>query len=407
VADHAVGHPRRAEGGFLIDVSATSPNAHGFRETIPTIDVYFDTHWAFSPSSRVEPVTGVDDLYGAGNARGGDFDYFVNLDGSDPPSGSDLPSEAAIRITDRRDFAGLYGQVRWEPAERWRLEVGLRLNHTAEYRRTKTVDFASGTTVSGQDRRNLWRGSGFAAATWTAWERDLDSLNAYVDYRNTFKPAAVDFGLDSEPEILAPETAESYEAGLKCRLLEGKLAVDLSAFRMDFRNLLVSQSAGGAPVLVNAGAARFSGLELEAAWRLHPNLTWRLGTSLHDARFHDFVTEFAGVPAQLAGNRVEMSPRNMASTGLVLSGARGWQGHLEMSWVGSRFLNKRNTARAPAYTTWEAGVGYRRGAMEIRLDGWNLNDRRPPVAESELGDAQYYLLPARRLEMTLLWTFGC
>jgi hypothetical protein len=41
-----------------------------------------------------------------------------------------------------------------------------------------------------------------------------------------------------------------------------------------------------------------------------------------------------------------------------------------------------------------------------KLDGWNLNDRRPPVSESELGDAQYYLLPARRLEMTLLWTFG-
>ena len=397
---------QRVLRGFLVDVSTVDPNAHGFRETIPSTDVYFDTHMALSPSSRVELVAGVDNLYGEGNARGGDFDYFVNLDGRGAPSGSDLPSQAAIRITDRRDFAGLYGQVRWEPAERWHLEMGVRLNHTAEHRRTKTVDFASGTTVSGQDRRNLWRGSGFAGVSWTAWKRDLDSLNAYVDYRNTYKPAAVDFGLDSESEILAPETAESYEAGLKSRLLEGKLAIDLSAFRMDFQNLVVSQSVGGTPTLVNAGTTRFSGLELEAAWRLHPNLTWRLGTSLHDARFRDFVTEFAGVPAQLAGNRVEMSARNMASTGLVHSRDRGWQGHLEVSWVGSRFLNKRNTARAPAYATWGGGVGYRRDKLEIRLDGWNLNDQRPPVAESELGDAQYYLLPARRIEMTLLWTFG-
>ena len=30
-----------------------------------------------------------------------------------------------------------------------------------------------------------------------------------------------------------------------------------------------------------------------------------------------------------------------------------------------------------------------------RVDGENLSDRRDPVAESELGDAQYYRLPAR------------
>jgi len=36
----------------------------------------------------------------------------------------------------------------------------------------------------------------------------------------------------------------------------------------------------------------------------------------------------------------------------------------------------------------------------------NLNDQRPPVAESELGDAQYYLLPARRVEVSARWLLG-
>ncbi len=37
----------------------------------------------------------------------------------------------------------------------------------------------------------------------------------------------------------------------------------------------------------------------------------------------------------------------------------------------------------------------RRWRWELRLDGYNLTDRRDPVAESELGDAQFYRLPGR------------
>jgi outer membrane receptor protein involved in Fe transport len=44
-------------------------------------------------------------------------------------------------------------------------------------------------------------------------------------------------------------------------------------------------------------------------------------------------------------------------------------------------------------------VGYRRGAWELRLQGKNLTDRRDPISESELGDAQYYRMPARRFDV--------
>lgn len=42
---------------------------------------------------------------------------------------------------------------------------------------------------------------------------------------------------------------------------------------------------------------------------------------------------------------------------------------------------------------------------ELRLDGRNLGNRRDPVAESELGDAQYYLLPARTVEVSYRYFF--
>jgi len=47
-----------------------------------------------------------------------------------------------------------------------------------------------------------------------------------------------------------------------------------------------------------------------------------------------------------------------------------------------------------------AGVGYRFSRYEVRVDGTNLSDERDPIAESELGDAQYYRMPARAYRLT-------
>jgi len=65
---------------------------------------------------------------------------------------------------------------------------------------------------------------------------------------------------------------------------------------------------------------------------------------------------------------------------------------------GRCYLNKRNTALAPAFTTVDAGLAYRTGRAELRLDGRNLGNRRDAVAESEFGDAQYYRMTARTIQ---------
>jgi len=64
-------------------------------------------------------------------------------------------------------------------------------------------------------------------------------------------------------------------------------------------------------------------------------------------------------------------------------------------------LDKRNRALASPFTTVDIGVGYRVDRWELRLDGRNLGDARDPISESELGDAQYYRLPARRFDFTV------
>jgi iron complex outermembrane receptor protein len=391
--------------GFLVDLAPVDPNAHGFRNTIKTTDIYFDTHVTWSGSSRYRVVAGLDHLHGKGSAHGGDFDYFVNLDGSNPPDGAQLPSAADIHINDRRDFSGLYGFLEWTPGPAWRLEVGGRVNRTDESRDTSLLDIESQDFEQGSGKLSKVRASGTAALMWTPWRQGLDSLGFFGGYRNSYKPAAIDFGLDSAPDVLNPETAESYELGSKIRTLDGRLSIEVSAFLMDFDNLVTATIIDGLPGLINTGKQRFKGVEAAVAWRLANHLSGRATYSLHDAKFTDFVQEFDGVPTQLAGKRLEMSARHLASAGLVYAPPQGLTGVVELNYVGSRFLNKRNTAPVEGYATLSMGAGYRTGRWEFRVDGRNLTDRRDAVSESELGDAQYYRMTARRVDAAVAVKF--
>ena len=107
------------------------------------------------------------------------------------------------------------------------------------------------------------------------------------------------------------------------------------------------------------------------------------------------------MPFRLDGNRLELSAKELASIGLVWAPPAGWRADASAEYVGSRFLDKRNRAEADPYTVLSAGLGYRWSDWEVRADGRNLSDERDPVAESELGDAQYYLLPSRTFRLTL------
>jgi iron complex outermembrane receptor protein len=394
--------------GFLVSLDPVA-EAHGLREDIEVTDLYVDTHFSWSQSSRWKAVLGADHLHGEGEAKGADFDYEAPLDGSFAPVVAE-PDDFFISIGDRREFSGLYAFGEWNPAPRWRFEAGARLNRTSETREGENTE--EGPPPPGEEEGSEsddTKLSGSAGVSFTAWESGTDRVRLFADYRNTFKPAATDFGLEEGEEgeggILKPETANSVEVGLKSRFADNRLSLELAAFQMDFKNLVIAQAINGLPSLTNAGAERFKGFEAALGWRMAGQVSARATYSFHDAKFRDFLTEFDGVPTQLAGKRLEMSARHLFSAGLVRAPERGVLAGVQLNWVGSRFLNKRNTALADAYGTVSASLGYRADKWEARVDGRNLNDARDPVAESELGDAQYYRLNARRFDVTVARRF--
>jgi iron complex outermembrane receptor protein len=392
--------------GFLREEFETGPgenNADGYRQDFEGNDYYFDTHFAWQRDEALSLVAGVDLLGGKGEAMSENFEYLVALDGSNAPSSRGQRIDERPELEDERTFAGGYVQALWKPAERWTVDAGVRLNSTRE-KQEGEVETEDGEEKA-VDERTETRLSGGFGASFLAWHDDNGGVWVYADYKDAFKPAAIDFGPEAEGEILKPETAQTIEAGLKGSHGGGRFNWQASASRMDFENLVIARTVNGRPSLENAGEQRFEGVEVEGKYRLSEALILQGSYAHHSAEFRDFVQEFDGVPTQLRGHTLELSPDQLGALGLTWAPERGLVGWGSVNYIGERFLNKRNTAVAGSYTTVAAGIGYRFERGEVRLDGFNLTDERDPVAESELGESQYYRLPARFLRASLTWRF--
>jgi len=400
--------------GFLeepVDDDEEGENSHGLQEKINLTDVYVDSHFSWKLRHGVTFLAGADYLHGTGSARGADFDYFVHLNGTfEEPVPK--PDELDVTIEDHRDFIGPYASVEWQPTDRLRFDAGIRLNVTHESR--ENADPGAGTESEG-DQTNT-RASGSLGAIFTAWQRGQDSVRFYANYRDTFKPAAIDFGIGEGDEeegggeeegsgILKPETSRSIEGGIKGQFLDRRVEWEASGFYMDFTNLVVATEVDGLPALENAGSEHFKGFEGGASVYLGHNVVARGSYSYHDARFNNFVDIIDGEPKQLAGNRLEVSAHNLASGSVFYLPQHGMMGGVSINYTGSRFLDRDNASLAPGFASVDLSIGYRKPRWELRVDARNIADRRDAVAASELGEGSFYLMTSRRVESSFSFHF--
>jgi outer membrane receptor protein involved in Fe transport len=371
-------------------------------------DDYFDTHLA-NELGAVSLVLGADLLYGYGRqvTLNGNSAYTVPLDGSVvPPPTTQLPVNEVGFVADKRVFAGQYAQLDWKPDGRWDLLVGVRLNEADENKLSSdytTPPFTNIITYAQEsDSRNITRPTETAGVSYRAWSEGKDELVTYADFRNAFKPSALDFGPDYQPAVLLPETAKSYEVGLKGAAADGRLAWQAEAFRLDFSNLVVATESG---FLTNAAGERLQGVELETRYSFSRDLTVAANYTYHDAYFtqYQFFAIDTGNYVNVAGNELPLSPHQLASAGVLFQPPQGLNGSLVLNYVGRRYLDEENIAPVGGYTRIDATLGYRFGHYEVDLEGTNLSNQRPPVSASEFGSESFYLLNARMLWLRLTY----
>lgn len=366
-------------------------------------DDYADTHLTHAFGGDTTLVVGADLLYGHGwqTTLNGNSAYNVPLSGAvTPPPTSQLVVNEIGTVNDRRLFAGQYAQLDWKPDARWDVTAGVRINETREAKTSSDLVLPPPQLAAEISSRTEARVSETIGASYRLWTQGADEAVVYADFRDAFKPSALDFGPDYTPDVLRPETAQSYEAGLKGALAGGRLSYQAELFLLNFHNLVVATSSGA---LVNAGGERLKGAEFELRYQVTPDLALAGNFAWHDARYTQylFVDPDTGLNVDVAGRQLPLSPHVLASAGVLYTPKHGLNATLVANYVGRRYLDEENTAPVGGYATLAGSLGYRFGRYLVQVEGANLTNQRPPVTSSEFGSESFYLLPARTVWLRL------
>ncbi len=248
--------------------------------------------------------------------------------------GSDLVSSYGSHT---KAFA-LYAQVDYKLTEALKLSLGARYNHEAKdvtrYFRIN-YDAANGITAP-LVVANIPYGAipdakynNFSPSATLAYAID-PTINVYARFARGFKSggfngesnvfvaptAACPSGAKELCDPYKPEKVDSYELGLKTRLLDNKLIFNLAAFRDEHKDIQLSiftAGFGATSVVRNAAGARIQGLEFETV--IHPvdALTINGSLAILDATYKNFVD--GGV--DVSKNRAfPHAPKTTASAGI-------------------------------------------------------------------------------------------
>jgi iron complex outermembrane recepter protein len=360
-------------------------------------DDYFDTHITNTNFRNATIMVGADLLYGLGTQTtlNGNAAYTVPLDGSViPPSTTQLPVNEIGTTNDKRVFGGQYAQLDWKPGTRVDVIAGIRLNEAYEQKSSSDFTLPPPTLLAESVSKTMIRPSETIGISYKFWSDGRDEAVAYADFRNAFKPSAIDFGPDYTPDLLSPETAQSYEAGLKGALADGRFNYQAELFLMNFNNLVVATSSGA---LANAAAEKLKGVEIETRYQVAKDLALAASGSYHDAYFAQYNFFDGDSTVNVAGRQLPLSPHVLASAGFLYTPTQGFNSTIVAQYVGRRFLDEENVAAVGGYTNLSATLGYGWGHFAVSLEGNNLTNQRPPVSASEFGSESFYLLNARTL----------
>jgi iron complex outermembrane receptor protein len=365
---------------------------------------------------RHDWIAGAALTWGRTTASGIGFDVEQRLSrrGADAPDWRDVPVGDHRSFEDTRTFAGVYAHDEWTPVRAFTLSGGGRFDqaHETLHAFGQEVGFAADVT-DGSKTSAAWSGD-LGALVRLLPAGGPHTLNAYGNWKSSFKPAAPNLTEAESAHILDPERTHSMEGGLKGSLWRGQVTFDAAVFQMDFHNMVVGAvDAGGNPVNVNAGHERFKGTEASLGVRPEavPGLSVSLGWANHDPRFVQFA--FFADPADpaslsdVSGNFIELAPRqlwNARASYAPVSWASAWVAGRHQ---GNRAMKRRKQYEAarwtPPFSEVDAGVTLDWQRAELVVAGRNLGDDVHWAAESDIGDSQFYYAPPRRVTATLTY----
>jgi iron complex outermembrane receptor protein len=313
------------------------------------------------------------------------------------------PSDGAFQFIDRGSrsyagtFYGLYLQDEIVVARRLRLTLGGR------YDANRVSALPDGGT---EIKASFHKFSPKAGASYRVIDSDdpaAPQLSVYAQYSRAFKPprAPTDLSVALDPATaLKAEDITNYEGGLKATVLQGRLALEASAFNMlrDGIPVLLRVGTGLDFKETNGGKQRFKGIELGAVVRPITALSLHANYAFYDGKYEDFkILDADNNTVDLSGFRVNLSPRDMLDVGGTYDLGRGVGITLAGNYEGNKALDPKNTYFLDSYFTLDGRVNWGWRNYTFAVSTKNIFDTKY-ATDGEITDPLYIFPgPPRRV----------
>jgi iron complex outermembrane receptor protein len=200
-------------------------------------------------------------------------------------------------------------------------------------------------------------------------------VSLYTSYGTSFTAQT---GLSVNGDPLDPETGWQYEAGTRLNLLQDRVTVNASAYRMVRENIVVFR---GANSFDQGGRQTSSGFEVEIRGRASQRLSMFANYGFTQARFDDFIASdfdvnFDEFFVDVSGRTPPHVPRHTMRIWGTYQFPRGFGASLGTRYVSRRAADQFNYFFLDGYTIWDAGFYYRRSNMEYGVNIKNFGNKK-------------------------------
>ena len=200
------------------------------------------------------------------------------------------------------------------------------------------------------------------------WQPTL-AQSYYASYSTSFNPSLEQLTntTGTAATALPPETNKAYEVGGKLDILAGKLSVDGAVFQITQDNARAQDANGNfsATGTIRVRGARLGGSGLLAAgWKVFA------GYSFLDAKIID------GIAVGTQGMVPTNTPRNSGTLWSTYEVIPHWDIGGGAVYQSKRYANNTDTTLVGGYARWDAAVDYHQPRYDVRLNLFNLFDRR-------------------------------
>lgn len=251
-----------------------------------------------------------------------------------------------------------------EFTRQWKAVAGLRYDR---YLASITNSINSGNTRGNTALANAEQTVNFTSVRLGGIWQPTEAQSYYLSYGTSFNPSLEQLVGTVGQQSLDPEKNKSYELGGKWDLRGGDLSLTSAIFQITKEN---ARSQIDSTTYALTGKIRVNGFRAGAAGRITNRWQVFAGYTYLDAEIVDGVG--AGTQGMVPAN----TPRHTATLWSSYNLMPEWEVGGGGIYMSQRYANNTNTVQVGGFVRWDAMVAYHQPRYDVRLNLFNLFDKK-------------------------------